>query len=90
MHRYSFEDGARLLTSSLALPDLTPAQALRVVPFMKLTLAPRGAVLFRAGGPGSQFMVMLLNRRPRRSSPIITAVIVGVPLSAITRSGRTH
>jgi CRP-like cAMP-binding protein len=61
MHRYSFEDGARLLTSPLALPDLTPAQALQVVPFMKLTLARRGAVLFRAGGPGSHFMVMLLD-----------------------------
>jgi len=28
---------------------------------MKLTLARRGSVLFRAGGPGSQFMVMLLD-----------------------------
>ena len=61
MHRYTYEDGARLLVSQLALPDLTPDQALRIVPFMKLTLARRGSVLFRAGGPGSQFMVMLLD-----------------------------
>ena len=61
MHRFTYADGARLLISQLALPDLTPAQALRVVPFMKLTLARRGAMLFRAGGPGSHFMVMLLD-----------------------------
>jgi CRP/FNR family cyclic AMP-dependent transcriptional regulator len=61
MHRYSFEDGARLLVSPLALPELTPAQALRIVPYMKLTLAHRGSVLFRAGGPGSHFLVMLLD-----------------------------
>jgi CRP-like cAMP-binding protein len=60
-HRFSYEDGARLLVSELALPDLTAAQALRVVPFMKLTLARAGSVLFRAGGPGSQFVVMLLD-----------------------------
>ena len=61
MHRYTYEDGARLLVSQPALPDLTPAQALRVVQFMTLTLARRGALLFRAGGPGSHFMVMLLD-----------------------------
>lgn len=61
MRRYSYEDGARLLVSDLALPDLSPPDALRVVPFMKLTLARRDSVLFRAGGPGSQFMVMLLD-----------------------------
>jgi CRP-like cAMP-binding protein len=61
MQRHSYEDGARLLISPLALPDLTPHQALRVVPYMKLTLAHRGAVLFRAGGPGSHFLVMLLD-----------------------------
>jgi CRP/FNR family transcriptional regulator, cyclic AMP receptor protein len=61
MRRYSFEDGARLLVSPLALPELTPAQALKIVPYMKLTLAHRGAVLFRAGGPGSHFLVMLLD-----------------------------
>jgi len=60
MHRHTYKDGARLLTSPLALPDLTLEQALRVVPSMKLTLARRGAVLFRAGGPGSHFLVMLL------------------------------
>lgn len=61
MHRYTYHDGARLLISQLALPDLTQAQALRIVPYMKLTLARRGSVLFRAGGPGSHFMVMLLD-----------------------------
>jgi CRP-like cAMP-binding protein len=61
MHRFTFEDGARLLMSQPALPDLKPDQALRVVQFMRLTLARRGAVLFRAGGPGSHFMVMLLD-----------------------------
>lgn len=61
MQRYSFEDGARLLVSPLALPELTFAQALEIVPYMKLTLAHRGAVLFRAGGPGSHFLVMLLD-----------------------------
>lgn len=60
-HRFSYEDGARLLISELALPELTPAEALRIVPFMKLTLARAGSVLFRAGGPGSQFLVMLLD-----------------------------
>ena len=60
MHRYSYEDGARLMVSPLALPDLALADALRIVPFMNLTLARADAVLFRAGGPGSQFMVMLL------------------------------
>ncbi len=61
MQRYSYEDGARLLMSDLALPDLSPVDALKIVPFMKLTLARRGSVLFRAGGPGSHFMVMLLD-----------------------------
>lgn len=60
MNRHSYRDGARLLVSPQALPDLTPEQALRIVPYMKLTLAHRGAVLFRAGGPGSHFLVMLL------------------------------
>lgn len=61
MQRYSFEDGARLLLSPLALPELSFDQALEIVPYMKLTLAHRGAVLFRAGGPGSHFLVMLLD-----------------------------
>ncbi len=60
MRRYSYEDGARLLVSPLALPELTLAQALAIVPYMKLTIARRGAILFRAGGPGSHFLVMLL------------------------------
>jgi CRP-like cAMP-binding protein len=60
-HRFSYEDGARLLVSELALPELAPADALRIVPFMNLTLARAGSVLFRAGGPGSQFIVMLLD-----------------------------
>jgi CRP-like cAMP-binding protein len=60
MQRYSYEDGARLLVSDLALPELTTDEALRLVPFMRLTLARKDSVLFRAGGPGSQFMVMLL------------------------------
>lgn len=60
MHRHSYLDGAQLLVSPQALPDLTHEQALKVVPYMKLTLAHRGAVLFRAGGPGSHFLVMLL------------------------------
>src|SRR5665647_3032757 len=61
MHRYTFHDGARLLISPPAPPALTEAQALRIVKFMTLTLARRGAMLFRAGGPGSHFMVMLLD-----------------------------
>jgi CRP-like cAMP-binding protein len=60
-HRFTYEDGARLLISELALPELTAAEALRIVPFMKLTLARAGSVLFRAGGPGGQFLVMLLD-----------------------------
>jgi CRP-like cAMP-binding protein len=61
MQRFSYEDGARLLISDLALPDLPLSEALRIVTFMKLTLARAGSVLFRAGGPGSQFMVMVLD-----------------------------
>ena len=60
MQRYSYEDGARLLVSEPALPELAFDDALKIVPFMKLTLARRDSVLFSAGGPGSQFMVMLL------------------------------
>ena len=61
MQRFSYEDGARLLVSDLALPELAPADALRIVPFMNLTLARAGSVLFRAGGPGRQYLVMLLD-----------------------------
>lgn len=51
MHRFTYEDGARLLTSELALPDLSLADAMSIVPRMRLTLARPDAVLFRAGGP---------------------------------------
>lgn len=61
MQRFSYEDGARLLVTDLALPDLAPADALRIVPFMNLTLARAGSVLFRAGGPGTHYLVMLLD-----------------------------
>jgi CRP-like cAMP-binding protein len=61
MHRHTYHDGARLLVSQAALPDLTLEDALRTVRYMSLTLARRDTVLFRAGGPGSQFMVMLLD-----------------------------
>lgn len=60
MEQFSYTDAAKLLISDLALPELTPAQALRLAPFMKLAQAPRDAVLFRAGGPGDQFLVMLM------------------------------
>lgn len=58
--QYSATDTAKLLISDVALPELSPAQALRLVPFMRLTRAPADAVLFRAGGPGDQFLVMLV------------------------------
>lgn len=51
---------AKLLISDVALPELSPAQALRLVPFMRQTQAPTDAVLFRAGGPGDQFLIMLV------------------------------
>ena len=57
---FSFDDGADLLTSPLALPDLSRPDALQVVHHMKLTLAKRNSVLFRAGGPRSPFMVMVM------------------------------
>lgn len=83
MHRHSYRDGARLLMSPLALPDLTPEQALRIVPYMKLTLARRGAVVFRSGGPGSDFLVMLLEgdavvegRLTGASEPIVLRTLV--------------
>lgn len=75
---YSYEDGARLLTSALALPDLTHGQALRVVEYMALTLARRHTTLFRAGSPGSPFLVLVLDgdavvegRLTAASEPII-------------------
>jgi CRP-like cAMP-binding protein len=61
MHRFTYEDGARLLTSELALPDLSLADAISIVPWMRLTLARPDAVLFRAGGPSHQFLVLLLD-----------------------------
>ncbi|MCM2252775.1 MAG: cyclic nucleotide-binding domain-containing protein [Ramlibacter sp.] len=79
--QHSYEDGARLLISPLALPDLTPHQALRVVPHMKLTLAHRGAVLFRAGGPGSHFLVMLLD-----GDAVVEGRLSGASASMVLRS----
>ena len=61
MHSFSFLDGAEFLTSALGLPDLSVEDALKVVRFMKLTRARRDAVLFRAGNPGSPFLVMVLD-----------------------------
>ncbi|MHB1123589.1 MAG: cyclic nucleotide-binding domain-containing protein [Ramlibacter sp.] len=60
MQKFSYTEGATLLISDVALPELTPAQALRLVPRMKLTVARPESVLFRPGGPGNQFMIMLL------------------------------
>lgn len=60
MQQFSFIEGAKLLISDVALPELTPAQALRLVPRMKLTVARPESVLFRPGGPGNEFMIMLL------------------------------
>jgi CRP-like cAMP-binding protein len=60
MQRFTYTDAARLLISDVGLPELTPAQALRLAPLMKLTTAESGSVLFRPGGPGDEFMIMLL------------------------------
>lgn len=60
MQQFSYTEGATLLISDVALPELTPTQALRLVPRMKLTMARPESVLFRPGGPGNQFMIMLL------------------------------
>jgi CRP-like cAMP-binding protein len=61
MRNFSFLDGAEFLTSALGLPDLSVEEALKVVRFMKLTRARRDAVLFRAGIPGSPFLVLVLD-----------------------------
>lgn len=61
MQSFSFLDGAEYLRSELALPDLSRDEALQVVRSMKLTLARRDAVLFRAGSPGSPFLVMVMD-----------------------------
>lgn len=58
---FSFLDGANFLVAPPALPDLSHADALKVVRSMKLTLARRDALLFRAGGPGSPFLVLVLD-----------------------------
>lgn len=58
---FSFLDGANLLVSELALPELSHGDALQVVRSMKLTLARRDALLFRAGRPGSPFLVLVLD-----------------------------
>lgn len=60
MQQFSYTKAAQLLISDVALPELTPAQALRLVPLMQLTVARSESVLFRSGGPGNEFMVMLL------------------------------
>jgi len=57
---FTLGDGAERLTSPLALPDLTRAEALKVVRYMRLIQAPRDSVLFRAGHPDSPFMVMVM------------------------------
>lgn len=59
-NRFSFDDGADLLTSPLALPDLSREEALNVVQHMTLTQARRNSVLFRAGRPGSPFLAMVM------------------------------
>lgn len=61
MDGFSYLDGAKFLTSELGLPELSIEEALKVVRFMKLTRARRDAVLFRAGNPGSPFMVLVLD-----------------------------
>jgi CRP-like cAMP-binding protein len=60
MQQFSYTDAARLLISDVGLPELSPAQALRLVPRMKLATAPPESVLFRPGGPGKDFIIMLL------------------------------
>lgn len=60
MQQFSYTDAARLLISDVGLPELTAAQALRLVPRMRLATAPAESVLFRPGGPGNDFMIMLL------------------------------
>jgi CRP-like cAMP-binding protein len=60
VQQFSYTDAARLLISDVGLPELTPAQALRLVPRMHLTTARPESVLFRPGGPGTEFMIMLL------------------------------
>jgi len=78
MQEFSFLDGADLLMSPLALPDLSREQALKIVRCMKLTLGRRDALLFRAGSPGSPFLVMVMEgdavvegRLTASSKPII-------------------
>lgn len=60
MGQFSYTDVAKLLISDVGLPELSPAQALRLAPLMKLTTAEPESVLFRPGGPGHEFMIMLL------------------------------
>lgn len=60
MQQFSYTDAAKLLISDVGLPELSPAQALRLVPRMQLATAPPESVLFRPGGPGNEFMIMLL------------------------------
>lgn len=57
---FSYQEGADLLVSELALPELSHADALAVVRCMDLSTARRDAMLFRAGRPGSPFLVLVL------------------------------
>jgi len=61
MTQLTSTEGARLLLSEAALPELTAAQALRLVPFMRVTTTHRNSILYRPGGPGNDFMLMLLD-----------------------------
>lgn len=81
MHRFTYEDGARMLTSELALPDLSLADAMRIVPCMRLTLARPEAVLFRAGGPSHQFLVLLLD-----GDAVVEGQLVGGKESVVLRT----
>ncbi|NKE66839.1 Crp/Fnr family transcriptional regulator [Ramlibacter sp. RBP-2] len=60
MQQFGYTDVAKLLISDVGLPELSPAQALRLAQLMKLTTAEPESVLFRPGGPGLDFMIMLL------------------------------
>lgn len=84
MEGFFLEDAAELLRSPLALPELSEGQAMRVVEQMKLTFAHNESVLFRAGNPGSPFMVLVLEgdavvegRLSAASEPIILRSLTG-------------
>lgn len=60
MQSFDHAQIANLLISEPALPELTSAQALRLVPFMCMTLAQRDSVLFRDGGSDNPFLILML------------------------------